>query len=76
MKKIAFIIVALYLVLSFNLAQAHPGRTDNKGGHICKTKCEEWGLKNGRYHYHQENKSPIVKYAAKKEAKKKARTSK
>ncbi|QLC85419.1 YHYH domain-containing protein [Priestia megaterium] len=33
---------------------AHPGRTDEDGGHTCYTNCEEWGLEYGEYHYHDE----------------------
>jgi hypothetical protein len=31
---------------------AHPGRTDAKGGHTCKTNCTSWSLKDGQYHLH------------------------
>ncbi|MEI7026517.1 YHYH domain-containing protein [Paenibacillus sp. y28] len=34
------------------IADAHPGRTDAKGGHTCRTNCEKWGLEYGEYHYH------------------------
>ena len=33
---------------------AHPGRTDEDGGHTCYTNCEEWGLEYDEYHYHDE----------------------
>ncbi|MDZ5472700.1 YHYH domain-containing protein [Bacillus sp. 31A1R] len=32
--------------------EAHPGNTDASGGHTCRTNCEEWGLNDGEYHYH------------------------
>ncbi|MEK8126984.1 YHYH domain-containing protein [Paenibacillus filicis] len=47
--------LALSLVLFLGVASsvsAHPGRTDAKGGHTCRTNCEKWGLKYGEYHYH------------------------
>lgn len=40
------------LLMSTSAAAAHPGRTDSKGGHTCRTNCERWGLKYGEYHYH------------------------
>ncbi len=33
---------------------AHPGNTDEDGGHTCYTNCEDWGLEYGEYHYHDE----------------------
>lgn len=45
--------MALLLVFSStSMISAHPGRTDSKGGHTCKTNCEKWGLEYGEYHYH------------------------
>jgi len=46
------LIVILALILSSNVAFAHPGRTDSNGGHTCYTKCEKWGLKQSEYHFH------------------------
>ncbi|MGQ5398157.1 MBL fold metallo-hydrolase [Cohnella sp. M.A.Huq-80] len=39
-------------------ADAHPGRTDAKGGHTCRTNCAKWGLKDGEYHYHHADGTP------------------
>lgn len=36
-------------------ATAHPGRTDAKGGHYCRTNCAKYGLKDGEYHYHNKD---------------------
>ncbi|QQG46029.1 MAG: YHYH domain-containing protein [Candidatus Niyogibacteria bacterium] len=33
-------------------ALAHPGRTDRKGGHTCRTNCPKWGFKYGQHHFH------------------------
>jgi hypothetical protein len=35
---------------------AHPGRTDEDGGHYCHTNCEDWGLEYEEYHYHDSTK--------------------
>lgn len=35
-----------------NQAEAHPGRTDADGGHVCRTNCESWGEVYGQWHYH------------------------
>lgn len=35
-----------------SLAFAHPGRTDSRGGHTCRTNCPKWGLEYEEYHYH------------------------
>ncbi|WP_326847622.1 YHYH domain-containing protein [Paenibacillus alvei] len=44
-----------------SVASGHPGRTDAKGGHTCKTNCAKWGLKNGEYHYHHGSSSSSSK---------------
>lgn len=45
--------MALVLLLMVSsTAFAHPGRTDSKGGHYCRTNCAKWGLEDGQYHYH------------------------
>ncbi|GIP53009.1 copper amine oxidase N-terminal domain-containing protein [Paenibacillus vini] len=45
--------LALLLIFSsMSVISAHPGRTDSKGGHTCKTNCTKWGLEYGEYHYH------------------------
>jgi len=53
LRKFFFITVTCAFILTANIAFAHPGRTDSKGGHTCRTNCtERWGLKYGEYHYH------------------------
>jgi len=39
---------------STDTTYAHPGRTDEDGGHTCYTNCEKYGLEYGEYHYHDE----------------------
>lgn len=39
-------------VLHPGFVHAHPGNTDSRGGHTCRTNCERWGLSYGQYHYH------------------------
>ncbi|GAB7053587.1 MULTISPECIES: YHYH domain-containing protein [unclassified Paenibacillus] len=51
LKKTIMIIVLLCFPFA-SIANAHPGRTDQNGGHTCRTNCEKWGLKYGEYHYH------------------------
>jgi len=67
MKKI-FIFFTLLMFIP--TVSAHPGRTDSKGGHTCKTNCSKWGLEQGEYHYHnqEEKTAPTVKEEAKDEA--------
>lgn len=53
MKTLYSSIICILLIFSIGaLAEAHPGRTDSKGGHTCRTNCEKWGLEYGEYHYH------------------------
>ena len=44
--------IAILFLLSNASVSAHPGRTDAKGGHYCRTNCAKWGLEDGEYHYH------------------------
>jgi hypothetical protein len=55
MKKITLILIAIALIAP-SVTFAHPGRTDKKGGHTCKTNCTKWGLKYGHYHYHNKKR--------------------
>lgn len=53
MKKRRLLILCITICLFFPInVQAHPGRTDSKGCHTCKTNCEKWGLSYGEYHCH------------------------
>ena len=49
--KIAVIFLIIIFLFSSIIA-AHPGRTDSKGGHYCRTNCDDWGRVYGQYHYH------------------------
>ena len=51
MRKIGFLAVILSMLM-VNFSYAHPGRTDRKGGHTCRTNCPKWGLRYGQYHFH------------------------
>jgi competence protein ComEC len=51
-KVIIPLFLSIILILVPAIASAHPGRTDSKGGHYCRTNCAKWGLKTGEYHYH------------------------
>lgn len=58
MKKVLIGLLALVFVAAqAPHVDAHPGRTDSKGGHYCRTNCEKWGLSYGEYHYHNSGKS-------------------
>ncbi len=46
---IGFLILPLFVL-------AHPGRTDRRGGHYCRTNCKKWGLRYRQYHYHYRNR--------------------
>lgn len=49
------ILIAVALIAP-SITFAHPGRTDKRGGHYCRTNCAKWGLKTGQYHYHYKNR--------------------
>ncbi len=56
MKKLPILILMfLYPVLS----DAHPGKTDHYGGHMCLKGCEEWKLFYKEYHLHDKDWKPI-----------------
>lgn len=50
--RLTFILGIFFLFGSLSRVEAHPGRTDGKGGHYCRTNCSLWGLEDGEYHYH------------------------
>lgn len=52
MKKILIIFILGILFIGVMLTNAHPGRTDKNGCHVCRTNCEKWGLEQGEYHCH------------------------
>jgi hypothetical protein len=68
MRKIYFLLLLLILFLLPIIAQAHPGRTNIVGCHVCRTNCKEWGFKEGAYHCHTE-KIKIAKTEVRTEAK-------
>lgn len=59
MKDILKVAISTFLFLlsclfTQEVTYAHPGRTDEDGGHTCYTNCGDWGLEYGEYHYHDE----------------------
>lgn len=60
MKKILkpFICIFLSTLMLFMTVNAHPGRTDSKGGHTVNV--EGWGYAVGTYHYHDKKYEQIV----------------
>ncbi|MFA6525616.1 MAG: YHYH domain-containing protein [Patescibacteria group bacterium] len=75
MKKKLLVFLLVLFLASSNVAFAHPGRTDSKGGHVCKTNCAKWGLKDGQYHKHKKTvKKKIVKRETKKSSHKNVKT--
>lgn len=59
MKYSKYLVILLMLILiTLPFADAHPGRTDSKGGHYCRTNCASWGLEDGEYHYHNSGSTP------------------
>lgn len=54
MKKVVKYLILLIMLLSvpISFVFAHPGRTDSRGCHTCRTNCAKWGLSNGQYHCH------------------------
>lgn len=55
-RNILLVIIMAMFILPISLSEAHPGKTDANGGHICKTNCNKWGLKDGEYHIHRDGK--------------------
>jgi hypothetical protein len=45
-------LIAIILFFFTTQLLAHPGRTDKRGCHTCRTNCYRWGLENGEYHCH------------------------
>ena len=48
---ISVAIVSLFSIFPVSVF-AHPGRTDERGCHVCRKNCIQWGLSNGQYHCH------------------------
>ncbi|MEK7528760.1 MAG: YHYH domain-containing protein [Patescibacteria group bacterium] len=74
MKKIIAFFIIIALGVPSGAAFAHPGRTDSKGGHHCRTNCEKWGYEYGSYHFHdKKNNASTSAKSAKIEVKKSAK---
>lgn len=50
--KMLFCLSVLFVVASTTPIEAHPGRTDGNGCHVCRTNCADWGLQQDEYHCH------------------------
>ena len=72
-KVISFFIIAGFLIFAAP-ASAHPGRTDAKGGHVCNTNCEKWGVEKGKWHSHGAVTAPAAKTESKTVAKSETKT--
>jgi len=67
MKKIlAITTLIIFFLTTGGVIFAHPGRTDKKGGHSCRTNCKKWGYRQGQYHFHSKKKG--AKYHSKTKA--------
>jgi len=51
-KLLLFTLTLLTSILIPLNAHPHPGGTDSKGCHTCRTNCERWGISYGFYHRH------------------------
>lgn len=49
------LLISLICLIGICNVYAHPGNTDSKGGHTCRTNCPDWGLNYNEYHYHNGN---------------------
>lgn len=54
MRRLLLIVISVAALgwLSVQVVSAHPGGTDDSGGHKCHTNCTKWGLQPGQYHNH------------------------
>ncbi len=52
--KLLSIIISIAIISTPVLAEAHPGRTDANGGHVCRTNCEKWGVAKNQWHKHND----------------------
>ncbi|WP_458411764.1 copper amine oxidase N-terminal domain-containing protein [Schinkia sp. CFF1] len=52
LRRFIMLSVITGLLFISSVAFAHPGRTDSRGGHTCRTNCPKWGLEYEEYHYH------------------------
>lgn len=65
MFQLKLCIVAFFLSIGSvpDIMNAHPGRMDSNGCHVCRTNCEKWGLQNGEYHCHNGGSSSTSSYS-------------
>jgi len=47
-----YLILIIFLTLTPFSVFAHPGKTDAKGCHVCKSNCEKWSLEKDQNHCH------------------------
>lgn len=69
MKKYAIVLILvsfLFSMIPFEVF-AHPGRTNSKGCHFCRTNCRKWRVKQGKQHCH--SKKNISKITSKQTSK-------
>jgi hypothetical protein len=50
---------SLLVLCAAILAHAHPGKTDQHGGHKCYKECAEWDLFYAEYHLHDKDGRPV-----------------
>ena len=50
---------AIMFIFLPSLLTAHPGKTDRRGGHVCRKDCSAWDLYVGEYHLHDEDGRPL-----------------
>lgn len=65
--KTFYIALAAFLFVPI-VVFAHPGNTDSRGCHTCRTNCPKWGLSYDEYHCHNAKPATVKTSAAKKEA--------
>ena len=52
--KYLHIFLLFTLIVAPNTLFAHSGGIDSRGGHHCRTNCEDQGYYTNQYHYHPE----------------------
>lgn len=57
MLLVAAAVSGMLMVAVPQQADAHPGNTDSRGCHTCRTNCGRWGLNYGEYHCHNSRRS-------------------
>ncbi len=49
---LAILLLTSIIVTIPSISYAHPGRTDARGGHTCRTNCAKWGVPSNQWHSH------------------------